>query len=85
MADINFDCPACGQNLDAAEDLAGREVACPACEAVVRIPGLSGERDEERRLSEDAMKGTTVRLELPNQVTAPPPRRRVIKIKRRPH
>ena len=83
MPDINFDCSACGQNLDAPEDLAGQEVACPACQAILRIPGLSSDRDEATRLSEDAMKGSTVKLEVPNQPVAPPPRRRVIKIKRR--
>ncbi len=39
MADINFDCPHCGQNIDAPEQIAGRMAPCPNCKAVVQIPG----------------------------------------------
>lgn len=35
---INFDCPQCGQNLEAPNDLAGAELACPNCSAQLRIP-----------------------------------------------
>lgn len=38
MADINFDCPACGQNLDAPPDMAGLEIVCPSCENTITIP-----------------------------------------------
>ncbi len=38
MADINFDCPLCQQNLDAPEDMTGMEIECPACGKKVRIP-----------------------------------------------
>ena len=38
MADINFDCPHCDQNLDAPPDMAGETIECPACEESIEIP-----------------------------------------------
>jgi hypothetical protein len=38
MADINFDCPHCEQNLDAPPDMAGESIECPACEETIEIP-----------------------------------------------
>lgn len=48
--DINFDCPECGQNIDAPADMAGYEVECPSCSAVILIPeqktSESGEKEK---------------------------------------
>ncbi len=38
MADINFDCPHCGHNLDVNEKGAGLTVACPECSKSIEIP-----------------------------------------------
>jgi len=38
MADINFDCPHCNQNLDAPSDMAGETIECPACGKSLGIP-----------------------------------------------
>ena len=38
MADINFDCPLCNQNLDAPDDMGGDIIECPACEEDIEIP-----------------------------------------------
>ncbi len=38
MADINFDCLYCGQNLDAPEEMVGTSIPCPACGHDIRIP-----------------------------------------------
>lgn len=38
MADINFDCPHCGHNLDVNERGAGLTVACPECSKNIKIP-----------------------------------------------
>lgn len=38
MADINFDCPLCGQNLEAPPDMAGETIECPACSQQIQIP-----------------------------------------------
>lgn len=80
MPDINFDCPHCGQNLDAPEDLAGVEIECPACSKTVAIPGREGV--EADAMPEDLQKGSTMRLEVPKDLAPPPPRRRIVKIKR---
>ena len=39
MADINFDCPHCGQNLNGPEDMAGQTIDCPVCQKAFQIPG----------------------------------------------
>ncbi len=38
MADINFDCPHCGHNLEVSERGAGLTVACPECAKNIKIP-----------------------------------------------
>ncbi len=38
MADINFDCPHCGHNIDVDERGAGLTVACPECSKNIEIP-----------------------------------------------
>src|SRR4051794_13877451 len=35
---IVFDCPECGRPMQAAEDHAGEQVRCPACQGIVRVP-----------------------------------------------
>lgn len=39
MADINFNCPHCGQNLNGPEDMAGQTIECPVCQKEFQIPG----------------------------------------------
>ncbi|MEC7811413.1 MAG: hypothetical protein VX598_01290 [Verrucomicrobiota bacterium] len=39
MADINFDCPHCGQNLETDEILSGSGIDCPVCKKFLTIPG----------------------------------------------
>ena len=39
MADINFNCPHCGQNLNGPEDMAGETIDCPVCQKSFQIPG----------------------------------------------
>ena len=38
MADINFDCPHCGQNLETDEILSGTGIDCPVCKKFLIIP-----------------------------------------------
>lgn len=38
MADINFDCPFCKQNLDAPDDMTGMSIECPSCGKAIRVP-----------------------------------------------
>ncbi len=41
MIDVNFDCPQCGQNLDAPEDMAGLFIECPACTKIIKVPTVA--------------------------------------------
>ena len=41
MADINFDCPHCGQNLETDEILSGSGIDCPVCKKYLTIPGTA--------------------------------------------
>ena len=43
MPDIAFDCPACGQSLEAPEEMAGTEIECPTCGEVLALPGFEEE------------------------------------------
>ncbi|MCZ7593077.1 MAG: hypothetical protein M5U15_13505 [Kiritimatiellae bacterium] len=95
MSDINFDCPNCGQNLDAPPDLAGLFIECPSCASVIKVPNASGlpaESAESKTLpgkpefvapakSED--KGATMRIDLPDEFRLPPPTQRKFTIKRK--
>lgn len=39
MADIDFNCPYCGQNLNGPEEMAGETIDCPVCNKSFQIPG----------------------------------------------
>lgn len=39
MADINFKCPHCGQDLTGPEEMGGETIECPACGQSFQIPG----------------------------------------------
>ncbi len=89
MPDINFDCPDCGQNLDAPQDMAGWEIECPACSNRIRIPDQENkietgiiETDASAKPPSGDEKGTTVRIDIPTDVNQPAPARRIVKIKR---
>jgi DNA-directed RNA polymerase subunit RPC12/RpoP len=43
MTSANFDCPACGQNLESPVEMEGRVIECPACEARIVLPGPGGQ------------------------------------------
>jgi len=47
MADIEFECPECGQVLEAPEEMAGESLACPSCEAPITIPSPPASEPEE--------------------------------------
>ena len=43
MADLNFNCPLCGQNLTTDESLSGSEIECPSCNKPIQIPAAGDE------------------------------------------
>jgi hypothetical protein len=46
MSEFKFSCPHCQQHLRCEEQLAGREIQCPACDALIRIPPVPGQTAE---------------------------------------
>ncbi|MDR0993968.1 MAG: hypothetical protein LBN38_05330 [Verrucomicrobiota bacterium] len=96
MADLHFNCPHCGQNLDAPEEMAGETIDCPVCQKSFQIPGGLIEVPSERMAppprpsgpsaaaSSSDDKGKTVRIELPPEVFEEP-EKHIFKIKRIKH
>lgn len=89
MADINFNCSHCGQNLDAPEDMAGWDIECPACSKPIQVPDRPKkvetgiiEADQASEASSDKEKDSTVRIDIPSECRQPLPSRRIVKIKR---
>lgn len=101
MADINFDCPLCGQNLDAPSDMAGWAIDCPNCGKKIKVPVPPGAEpspmppvdtssSDERAMTgliedptaESMKKGSTVRIDVPEEYLRPAPSQRIVKIKR---
>lgn len=94
-ADIVFICPKCHQWLEAPPDLAGLFVECPKCDEIVKVPIESQDPDVVEASAEfsapvppppesDNLKGTTVRIELPQDLNIPPPAHKKKFILRRP-
>ncbi len=97
MADINFNCPHCSQNLNGPEEMAGQTIECPVCQKEFQIPGGLIEVPKSTlappsRPSAPAAptpssgddKGKTVRIELPPEFLAEPDKH-IFKIKRIQH
>jgi DNA-directed RNA polymerase subunit RPC12/RpoP len=38
MSDFKFNCPHCGQSLEAPEDMLGETITCPACTGSIVLP-----------------------------------------------
>lgn len=71
--DIFFDCPHCGQFLDAEAEMRGEQINCPACGRPLQIPATStapeadirAQEEVEERRAEERRKSATARIELP--------------------
>jgi hypothetical protein len=42
MSEFKFSCPHCEQHLKADEQFAGRQIQCPNCDHLIRIPAAPG-------------------------------------------
>ena len=42
MSDFKFECPHCRQHLKCDERDSGRQIECPACHVLIRIPAVPG-------------------------------------------
>ena len=74
-ASIQFECPYCGQGLDAQADMAGLLVTCPGCRGLFSVPRKGGKGD-------DPLHSPTVKVNLPPGMALPKRPERIIKIKR---
>jgi hypothetical protein len=43
MKPFKFSCPQCQQHLQCDEQLSGREIQCPGCHHLIRIPPVPGQ------------------------------------------
>jgi hypothetical protein len=46
MSDFKFECPHCSQHLQCDEQLSGRQILCPKCQHLIRIPPVPGKTVE---------------------------------------
>jgi hypothetical protein len=77
MSDVNFDCPACAQNIEAPLKMAGMQILCPGCRALLQIPWPSeAAAQRAQRKAKSATSPITVEGGIP---PAPEKRRVVIK------
>jgi len=42
MSQFKFECPQCAQHLQCDEQFSGREIECPGCHVLMRIPPVPG-------------------------------------------
>ena len=42
MNELKFSCPHCDQHLQCDEQFSGREIQCPGCNHLIRIPSIPG-------------------------------------------
>jgi len=46
MSQFKFACPHCQQHLQCNEQMAGRQLQCPSCQVLIRIPPAPGHTAE---------------------------------------
>jgi len=59
MADLNFNCPKCEQNLTTDESLSGSKIDCPSCNTPFEVPS-AGDENVERTEAEPEPKKLAV-------------------------
>jgi hypothetical protein len=42
MSEFKFNCPHCEQHLACDEQFSGRQIQCPGCQHLIRIPSIPG-------------------------------------------
>jgi hypothetical protein len=42
MSEFKFECPHCQQHLACEEQFSGRQIQCPGCSTLIRIPPVPG-------------------------------------------
>jgi DNA-binding protein HU-beta len=68
-------CPFCSQEIEAAKALAGTEINCPSCTEIITLPSeneitIPSAQSPQGDPGSPALFGTTMRIELPEDLTA---------------
>jgi len=42
MSEFKFECPHCEQHLKCDEQFSGRQIQCPRCQHLIRVPAIPG-------------------------------------------
>jgi len=69
MAEFKFSCPHCQQHLQCREEFSGRQIQCPTCHVLIRVPPVPGQTAQFAPES-----GMTWATFVSDGVNAPPPR-----------
>ncbi len=72
MAEFKFSCPFCGQHLQCDEQLAGRQITCPACHHLMTIPPSPAQAAQGNYAPESGMTWATF-VPTPKEVQPAPP------------
>jgi len=48
MADFKFNCKHCNQKMQCNENMAGRQIQCPACNHLITIPAVPGQTADHK-------------------------------------
>lgn len=66
MSEFKFSCPHCKQHLQCDEQFSGREIQCPGCNVLIRIPPVPGKTAQY-----DPESGKTWATHVPGRVPSP--------------
>jgi hypothetical protein len=69
MSEFKFECPHCQQHLACDEQFSGRQIQCPGCNHLIRIPPVPGKTVEHQPQS-----GMTWATHVPPPQPNPPPK-----------
>src|SRR5438105_14948834 len=67
MGEFKFSCPHCQQHLQCREEFSGRQIQCPTCHVLIRIPAVPGQTSQFATES-----GMTWATFVPDGGSAPP-------------
>lgn len=48
MSEFKFQCPQCGQKIQLDERLSGKQLTCPSCQVLLRVPPVPGKTADYR-------------------------------------
>ncbi|MCX7008993.1 MAG: hypothetical protein NTY53_17390 [Kiritimatiellaeota bacterium] len=75
VLELNFDCPHCGQNMEAPAKMAGMKILCPGCHTILQIPWPSESEEQQGR---EMDKKATVPITPQGGIPPDPKKRRIV-------